>query len=142
MFSKKKDNKEHDIVTSEPLKLTTIAVGTVLKGTMEVEGSLRVDGTIEGDIICHKTVVLGPQGKVTGNVTSTSAILQGTLKGDIHITDELILKSGCIMDGDIYTCKLEVEPKACFNGTCNTAKEDKTTQPKASEPTSKQIKEK
>lgn len=51
MFSKKKDNKEHDIVASEPLKLTTIAVGTVLKGTMDVEGSLRVDGTIEGDII-------------------------------------------------------------------------------------------
>ncbi|MDE6348874.1 MAG: polymer-forming cytoskeletal protein [Bacteroides sp.] len=110
------------------MKLTTIAVGTILKGTINVEGSLRIDGTIEGDITCHKTVVLGPQGKVTGNVTSVSAILEGTLKGDIHITDKLILKSGCMMNGDIYTSKLEIEPTACFNGNCNTIKEEKTQQ--------------
>lgn len=92
-----------------------------------------MDGTIEGDITCRKTVVLGPQGKITGNVTSVSAILQGTLKGDIHVTDELMLKSGCMVNGDIYTSKLEVEPKACFNGTCNTIKEDKQTQTEAME---------
>ncbi len=133
MFGKKKDDKEHDIATSEPLKLTTVAVGTVLKGTIDVEGSLRVDGTIEGNITCRKTVVLGPQGKIIGNVTSVSAILQGTLKGDIHISDELMLKAGCMVNGDIYTYKLEVEPKACFNGTCNTVKEEKPVQVKASE---------
>ena len=98
MFGKKKDDEEFFGTTSQPLKLTTIAVGTLLKGTVDVEGSLRIDGTIEGDITCHQTVVLGPQGKVTGNVTSASAILQGTLKGDIHITDKLILKSGCNMN--------------------------------------------
>ncbi len=129
MFGKKKDNEEEYFgTTSQPLKLTTIAVGTILKGTINVEGSLRIDGTIEGDITCHKTVVLGPQGKVTGNVTSVSAILEGTLKGDIHITDKLILKSGCMMNGDIYTSKLEIEPTACFNGNCNTIKEEKTQQ--------------
>lgn len=125
MFGKKKDDEEFFGTTSQPLKLTTIAVGTILKGTVDVEGSLRIDGTIEGDITCHQTVVLGPQGKVTGNVTSVSAILQGTLKGDIHITDKLILKSGCNMNGDIYTSKLEIEPTACFNGNCNTVKENK-----------------
>lgn len=129
MFGKKKDNEEEYFgTTSQPLKLTTIAVGTILKGTINVEGSLRIDGTIEGDITCHKTVVLGPQGKVTGNVNSVSAILEGTLKGDIHITDKLILKSGCMMNGDIYTSKLEIEPTACFNGNCNTIKEEKPQQ--------------
>lgn len=133
MFGKKKDNEENLIAASEPLKLTTIAIGTVLKGTINVEGSLRVDGTIEGDITCKKTVVVGPQGKVTGNVTSVSAILQGTLKGDIHIADELILKSGCVMNGDIYTCKLEIEPQARFNGTCNTVEDNKQTPSKGNE---------
>ncbi len=62
MFGKKKDTLEGSVAVSEPLKLTTIAVGTVLKGTVEVDGSLRVDGTIEGEVTCHKTMVLGPQG--------------------------------------------------------------------------------
>lgn len=121
---------ESAVAVSEPLKLTTIAVGTVLKGTVEVDGSLRVDGTIEGEVTCHKTMVLGPQGLIKGNVNSHSAILQGTLKGDIHIKDELVLKAGCDMQGDIYTGKLEVEPKARFNGTCNTVVEESKPQPK------------
>jgi len=33
----------------------------------------------------------------------------------------------------IYTSKLEVEPKACFNGTCNTIKEAKQIQTEAME---------
>ena len=48
MFGKKKDDEEFFGTTSQPLKLTTIAVGTLLKGTVDVEGSLRIDGTIEG----------------------------------------------------------------------------------------------
>lgn len=62
----KKNNGVVFIVTSKPLKLTTIAIDTVLKGTIEVEGSLRVDGMIEGDITCHNTVVICPQKKSHG----------------------------------------------------------------------------
>ena len=71
MFGKKKDERNSQI-QSEPLKLTTIAMGTVIKGTVDVEGSLRVDGTIEGNVSCHKTMILGPQGTIIGNVTSVS----------------------------------------------------------------------
>ena len=46
------------------------------------------------------------------------------LKGDIHTEEELVLKSGCSMKGDIYTCKLEIEPKALFNGACKTMEEN------------------
>ena len=127
MFGTKKNKEADFITTAEPLKLTTIATGTVLKGIIEVEGSLRVDGIIEGDVTCHKMVVIGPQGTVTGNITSVSAVLQGTLKGDIHVTDLLTL-----MNGDIYTCKLEIEPQARFNGTCNTI-EEQQPQSKAAE---------
>ena len=105
MFGKKKDERNSQI-QSEPLKLTTIAMGTVIKGTVDVEGSLRVDGTIEGNVSC------------------VSAILHGILKGDIHTEEELVLKSGCSMKGDIYTCKLEIEPKALFNGACKTMEEN------------------
>ena len=132
MFGTKKNKEADFITTAEPLKLTTIATGTVLKGIIEVEGSLRVDGVIEGDVTCHKMVVIGPQGTVTGNITSVSAVLQGTLKGDIHVTDLLTLKAGCLMNSDIYTCKLEIEPQARFNGTCNTI-EEQQLQTKAAE---------
>lgn len=100
--------------------LTTIAQRTTVTGTVAAEGNLRLDGTVEGNISCKGKIVIGPQGKVKGDIICEAAILHGVLQGDIHVAEELVMKSGCMMNGDVYTCKLEIEPKARFNGTCNT----------------------
>lgn len=103
--------------------LTTIAQGTTITGGIVIEGNMRLDGFIEGNISCKGKIVIGPQGKVKGDIQCGIAMLHGTLQGDVHATESLIMKSGCIMNGDVYTCKLEIESQAQFNGTCNTVKE-------------------
>ena len=105
MFGKKK-NEDYSVKTVKVGvdKLTTIALGTMVKGTITVEGDLRLDGIIEGNVSCRGKVVIGPQGRIKGNVTCTGAVLHG--------------------NGDVYTCKLEIESKARFNGTCNTTEKD------------------
>lgn len=121
MFGKKK-NEDYSSggMTSHVDKLTTVAFGTVIKGTITVEGDLRLDGTTEGDVFCKGKMIIGPKGLVKGNVNCVGAVLHGRLEGDIHVLEDLVLKSSCSMQGDIYTCKLEIEPQAKFNGVCNT----------------------
>lgn len=129
MFGKKKnEDYSSKSVSANVDKLTTIAFGTVIRGTITVEGDLRLDGTAEGDISCKGKMVIGPKGRVKGNVTCSGAVLHGVLEGDIHVTEDLVLKSSCTMQGDIYTCKLEIEPQAKFNGVCNTNATEKKTQ--------------
>ena len=80
MFGTKKNKEADFITTAEPLKLTTIATGTVLKGIIEVEGSLRVDGVIEGDVTCHKMVVIGARnsdGKYNLRFSRTARNIEG-----------------------------------------------------------------
>ena len=87
MFKKKK-NKENLIPQKYDgaERLTIIANGTTFKGTMNIEGNLRIDGTLEGDIYCKGKVVLGANGKITGDMTCASASLYGMLKLSlIHI---------------------------------------------------------
>ena len=50
MFGKKK-NEDYSVKTVKVGvdKLTTIALGTMVKGTITVEGDLRLDGIIEGN---------------------------------------------------------------------------------------------
>ena len=43
-----------------------------------------------------------------------------TIIGDAYVKEELTLKANCVMQGNIYTTKLEIESQAKFNGTCNT----------------------
>ena len=81
---------------------------------------MRIDGTIEGNIRCTGKIVIGPEGRINGNISCTHACLHGTIIGDAYVKDELTLKANCVMQGNIYTTKLEIESQAKFNGSCNT----------------------
>lgn len=51
-------------------------------------------------------------------------VLYGMLQGDIQVVEDLIMKLGCIMNGDVYICKFEIELKVRFNGICNIIEKD------------------
>jgi cytoskeletal protein CcmA (bactofilin family) len=54
----------------------------------------------------------------------------GNVKGTLHITDTLSLKSTAKVEGDIDTKILSIEPQAVFSGTCDMSKVTPTPQPK------------
>ena len=118
---KKRRKKDYStkVVNVSVDRLTTIAQGTTVTGVVIVEGDIRLDGTVEGNIFCKGKVVIGPQGKVKGDIICEAAVLYGILQGDIHVMEELVLKPECIMNDDIYTCKLGTVPQTCFNRTDN-----------------------
>ena len=121
MFGKKKNEDDSEkLMKVSADNLTMITIGTIVKGIITIAGGLHLEGTLEGDIICKGKVVIGPQGKVKGNVNCDTAVLYGLLQGDIRAMNELYMKSGCMVKGDVYTRKLEIEPNAGFDGVCNT----------------------
>ena len=111
MFGKKKNEDDSEkLMKVSADNLTMITIGTIVKGIITIAGGLHLEGTLEGDIICKGKVVIGPQGKVKGNVNCDTAVLYGLLQGDIRAMNELYMKSGC----------MEIEPIAGFDGVCNT----------------------
>ena len=54
--------------------------------------------------------------KYPGNITAQNANIEGEVKGKIEISELLVLKAAAIINGDIVTGKLVVEPGAVFNG--------------------------
>lgn len=101
-------------------KLTTLSSQSLIKGDCSIDGDMRIDGIVEGNIQCTGKIVIGPEGRIHGNLSCTHACLHGTIIGDAYIKEELTLKANCVMQGNIYTSKLEIESQAKFNGTCNT----------------------
>jgi len=97
----------------------TLAAGTTVKGNMTTETDFRLDGKVEGDVTCNGRIVVGPKGKVTGNIISTNAEIHGEVDGSIRVNGGLILKSTAVIKGDIYIKTVEIEPNARFNGTCS-----------------------
>ncbi|MBL7847583.1 MAG: polymer-forming cytoskeletal protein [Cyclobacteriaceae bacterium] len=115
MFTTKEEKKAADEITNSS---NVIGKGTVLEGNIEASGNIRIEGRIIGNIKSKSKVALGNSCVVDGNVSAQNADIEGTVKGKVEIADLLVLKATGMVQGDIITGKLVVEPGAVFNGTC------------------------
>ncbi|MBU8933854.1 MAG: polymer-forming cytoskeletal protein [candidate division Zixibacteria bacterium] len=104
---------------TEGLMNTIIGKDTVITGTVDVKGALRVDGSVKGKIICSDCVTVGSTGIVEAEVESKTAIVAGKMHGDIVTTEKIELQTNCEMDGDLRTKSLVIEQGALFCGACN-----------------------
>lgn len=114
MFSKEEKK------TTEELSQTSNIIGkeTVLEGSIESAGNIRVEGKVFGNAKAKAKFVMGPDAYVDGNVVARSGEVGGNIRGNIEISELLILKPTAVINGDILTNQLVVEPGATFNGGC------------------------
>tara|TARA_R110001592_G_scaffold18745_1_gene77467 strand:+ start:829 stop:1254 length:426 start_codon:yes stop_codon:yes gene_type:complete len=115
MFTSKEEKK-----ATEEQSNTSNIIGkdTVLEGSIESLGNIRIEGKIFGHAKAKAKLVMGADARVDGNVIARTAEIAGTIKGNIEISELLILKPTAVINGDILTNKLVVEPGATFNGGC------------------------
>src|SRR6476620_4708548 len=96
----------------------TIGKGTFLDGNIETYGNIRIEGKVNGNVKSKSKVALGNSSHVEGNIISQNADIEGEVKGKLEIAELLVLKATAVINGDIVTGKLVVEPGAVFNGSC------------------------
>ncbi len=85
------------------------------KGKLNVKGTLRVDGSVEGQIDADY-VILSESAEVTGEIKATTIIIGGKMEGDAHAQELVEIKSKGKVLGDIFTQKLTIVEGAEFNG--------------------------
>ena len=95
-----------------------IGKGTIVHGSIETFGNIRMEGKVVGDIKTKSKAAFGPSSKVDGSVLAQNAEVAGHITGTIEVTEQLVLKTTATIDGDIITNKLLVESGATFNGKC------------------------
>ena len=95
-----------------------IGKGTIVNGSIETFGNIRVEGKVVGDIKTKSKAAFGHSSQVDGSVLAQNAEVAGHITGTIEITEQLVLKATATIDGDIITNKLLVESGASFNGKC------------------------
>lgn len=99
--------------------INLIGSGTTINGDIQSSGDVRIDGTLTGNITLSGRLVIGPNGKIEGNVICQNADISGEIKGKVQISEMLSLKATAKILGDIATGKISIEPGAVFTGTCN-----------------------
>jgi len=104
-------------------ELSLIGTGTVVQGKVTTEGSIRIDGTIVGDVIAKANAAIGSSGFLEGNLSAKNISLAGRAKGTVTASEKLILEGRSVLQGDIRASKLVVDEGAMFDGRCSMSTE-------------------
>lgn len=98
--------------------ISIIAAGMNVVGDISTEGTVRVEGQVEGTIRAGKAVVLGQGGVVDGNIVTEDAVIGGRVSGSIRAANRIELQSTCSVEGEISTRSehLKLEEGARFAG--------------------------
>ena len=98
--------------------INLISNGTDITGDIKSNGDIRIDGSLTGNLNTKGKVVIGPTGKVKGEVICKNSEVSGIIEGKITVGQLLNLKASSKIHGDIVTSKLSIEPGAVFSGNC------------------------
>jgi cytoskeletal protein CcmA (bactofilin family) len=103
--------------------INLIGIGTEITGDINSNGDIRIDGTLNGNLITKGKVVIGETGKVKGEISCKNSDVSGTVEGKLIVSQLLSLKVTARVNGDMQTNKLAIEPGSKFTGNCNMSEE-------------------
>ena len=100
--------------------------GTRFKGVVTYEGTVRVDGHIEGEIVSSGTLVVGDTAVIDAEVTVGTLVCGGKITGNVTATEKVQLLNPAVVTGSIKTPALMIEAGVRFNGQCEMKGEART----------------
>ena len=99
-------------------KTNRIVEGTKITGNIESIADFRLDGHLFGNFSSQGKLVIGPTGKVIGDINCTNADIEGYYEGTIIVEEMLTVKSNAVIKGNVNVSKLAIEPGAEFQANC------------------------
>ena len=95
---------------------TIISSDVQITGTIKSSGPIRIDGKLEGDLVCAADAVIGRSAVIKGGLQVNSIVVEGTVQGNITAKDKIDMKSTAKVHGDIVAKRLAVEDGVTFIG--------------------------
>ncbi len=95
---------------------TIIAQGVTVEGDFVSEGSVSIDGNVNGTVRAGSALRVGPSATIQANVSAGNAVIAGTITGNLQVTDMLELTETARIQGDVQATRLSVAVGATING--------------------------
>lgn len=80
---------------------TVLDAHVVVRGDIETNGTLRIDGRLEGNVLRAGSVVIGTTGSIMGNVNAAELVVGGSVHGSVDVDRRVELESSATVVGDI-----------------------------------------
>ena len=103
---------------------TLVGAGSAISGDVKINGFVRVDGDVDGNLEASGNIIIGENSRINGNITANSAVIGGIVLGNIFAPEGLKLLSTSAIIGDISTKRLQIENNVIIHGHCIALKDE------------------
>jgi cytoskeletal protein CcmA (bactofilin family) len=97
--------------------VSIIGPGMRVVGNCETEGTLRIEGFVDGIVRAGKAIVVGKDGEISGDIITQDAIIGGTVRGTIVAESRLELQATCVIEGEIRARRIKLDEGGQIRGT-------------------------
>jgi cytoskeletal protein CcmA (bactofilin family) len=93
--------------------------GSRITGKLVFEGTVRIEGQVEGEITAQDTLVIGESAVVNAQINGTSIIVHGRVTGDVTARKRLEIQAPGRLHGNINSPSLIIHEGVIFEGQCS-----------------------
>jgi len=119
---KQKNFNENKIVS-------IIGPGTKIKGEVFSQGTIRLEGEVEGQVRSDDTIVVHDSGNIKADLYGGQVIISGEVHGNVFAQDRLEITSSARVFGDITAPRIAIAEGVVFEGKCTMKAPGKPGQP-------------
>ena len=93
--------------------------GSRVAGKLNFEGTVRVDGQVEGEIAAQDTLLIGETAIVNAQISGSTVIIKGKVTGDITARKRVEICAPGKLFGNVTTPSLVIQEGVIFEGHCS-----------------------
>jgi cytoskeletal protein CcmA (bactofilin family) len=93
--------------------------GTRISGKVAFEGTARIEGQVEGEIVANDTLLIGESALLNAQITGGTVVIHGKVTGDINASKKLEIRAPGRLYGNVTTPSLVIEEGVVFEGHCS-----------------------
>jgi cytoskeletal protein CcmA (bactofilin family) len=105
------------------ISASIITLGTKIKGEIDCENDIHINGEFDGSLVTSAEVVIGKTGNVIGEIHAHRMLVAGEFKGEYRGDSIDILPTGKVF-GEIHVKNVIIEPNGLFEGESKILRDD------------------
>ena len=97
---------------------TIVGPGTVITGEILSQGTVHIEGTVQGRVECEDTIVVQQSGQLKADLIAGQIIISGSVEGNIFAHERLEITNQGKVVGNITAPRISIADGVIFEGQC------------------------
>ncbi|MBI1993819.1 MAG: polymer-forming cytoskeletal protein [Deltaproteobacteria bacterium] len=93
--------------------------GSRVTGQLTFHGPGRIDGSVDGEVLCHGVLTIGEEAEVRARISGDVVIIRGKVEGDVAAKEKIELETPARLLGNIDAPRVTITEGVVFDGRCS-----------------------